>query len=274
MKLTQSETAVGAVPGAADTWTDINDFVVPAGVKRLVRVKGGVAPDVGAGVLIHVAPVIRLLGSGLLEQSPHEYVMQGFDVAFATSGAVGIEPDMFEYDVDIPVQTGGQITVQINCINEIPAAMTSRIMLEYDAATSAGKNQMSQYVESDQPGAADVWAEVGTITIPQLEAGKTPERIREIVCGIVSDTDATMLVRNSNRFRFTGSGLKEGGLHEFLGSESGDMFTTPGAVAKVAPIVRHKTDLMVNAGGQILVECISDVEALVDGTAVCGVLYG
>lgn len=272
--MSQSETAVGAVPGAADTWTDINVFTVPAGVQRLMKVKGGIAPDVGAGVLIHVAPVIRLIGSGLLEQSPHEYVLQGFDVAFVTSGSAGIEPDIFEYDVDIPVQTGGQITVQINCLNEIPAAMTSRVMLEYDDKSPAGNNQMSQFVESDQPAAADVWAEVGTITIPQLEAGKTPSRIREIVCGIVQDTAAAMLLRNSNRFRLTGSGLKEGGLHEYLGSEAGDMFTTPGAIAKVKPIVRHITDLPVNAGGSILVECISDVDALDDGTAVLGVLYG
>lgn len=272
--MVQSETAVGAVPGAADTWTDIDTFTVPAGVSRLMKVKAGVAPDFGAGVLIHVAPVIRLLGSGLLEQSPHEYLLQGFDVAFVTLGAAAVEPDIFEYDVDIPVQTGGQIVAQINCLNEIPAAMTSRIELDFDAKTSAGKNQMSQYVESDQPAAADVWAEVGVITIPQLEAGKTPERIREIVCGIVSDTDGIMLLRNSNRFRLTGSGLKEGGLHEYLGGQSGDMVTTSGALAKDRPIVRHITDLAVNAGGQVLVECISDVEALLDGTAVCGILYG
>jgi len=272
--MVQSETAVGAVPGAADTWTDIETFTVPAGVSRLMKVKAGVAPDFGATGTVRVAPVIRLLGSGLLEQSPHEYVLQGVNVALVTSGAAAVEPEIFEYDVDIPVQTGGQITAQINCLDEVPAAMTSRIQLDFDAKSSAGKNQMSQYVEADSPAAADVWAEVGTITIPQLEAGKTPERIREIVCGIVSDVDATLLVRNSNRFRLTGSGLKEGGLHEYLGSESGDMFTTPGALAYDRAIVRHKTDLEVNAGGQILIECISDVEALVDGTAVMGVLYG
>lgn len=272
--MVQSETAVGAVPGAADTWTDIDTFTVPAGVSRLMKVKAGMAPDFGATGTVRVAPVIRLLGSGLLEQSPHEYVCQGVNAALVTSGAAAVEPELFEYDVDIPVQTGGQITVQINCLDEVPAAMTSRIELDFDAKTSAGKNQMSQYVDAATPAAADVWAEVGTITIPQLEAGKTPERIREIVCGIVSDVDATLLVRNSNRFRLTGSGLKEGGLHEYLGSESGDMFSTPGALAYDRAIVRHKTDLEVNAGGQILVECISDVEALVAGTAVLGVLYG
>ena len=34
------------------------------------------------------------------------------------------------------------------------------------------------------------------------------------------------------------------------------------------------TDLAVNAVGQVLVECISDVEALIHGTAVCCILYG
>lgn len=272
--MVQSETAVGAVPAAADTWTDINDFTVPAGVSRLMKIKAGIAPDLGGAGTVRIAPVIRLLGSGLLEQSPHEYVLQGVNVVAATSGAVAAEPDIFEYDVDIPVQTGGQITAQINCLDEVPAAMTSRIELDFDAKSSTAKNQMSQYVDAAIPAAADVWAEVGTITIPQLEAGKTPERIREIVCGVISDAAATFLVRNSNRFRLTGSGLKEGGLHEYLGSEAGDMFATPGALAYNRLIVRHKTDLEVNAGGQILVECIADVEVHAAGTAVLGVLYG
>ncbi|CAG0951614.1 MAG: hypothetical protein OIN86_17480 [Candidatus Methanoperedens sp.] len=44
----QSESATGAVPAAANVWTDIGVFTVPAGVKRLKGVLGSVVPDPGA----------------------------------------------------------------------------------------------------------------------------------------------------------------------------------------------------------------------------------
>lgn len=271
----QSESAIGAVPGAADTWTDIGVFTVPAGVKRLKGVLGSVAPDPGAIATIHGAPVIRLVGSGLLEQSPHEYILQGFTQAItaANSGSAPVEPEIFEYLTDIAVQTGGQITAQINMLDEIPAAMTSRVSLEYDDIAPSAGNQMSQYVDAAAPGAAGAWTAVGTITIPQLQEGKNPTKIREIVCGLVADVAGNALIRQSSRFRLSGSGLKEGGLHHFLGTGAGVMWTTPGAQKYDRPIVRHAVDLPVNAGGQINVEVIHDVEISEGGTVVCGVLY-
>ena len=271
----QSETAIGAVPGAADTWTDVNTFTVPAGVQRLMKVKGNIAPDPGALAQIHGAPVIRLQGSGLLEQSPHEYVLQGFteSITAANSGSGPVEPEMFEYDVDIPVQTGGQITVQINMLDEVPAAMTSRVELDYDGIAPSGKNQMAQYVDAAAPGAAGAWTAVGTITIPQLKEGKSPVKITEVICGLVSDVAGNVLIRQSSRFRLTGSGLVEGGSHQLLGTAAGVMWTTPGAQAYDRPIVRHKVDIPVNAGGQINVEVIHDVEISEGGTVVLGVRY-
>lgn len=271
----QSESAIGAVPGAADTWTDINVFTVPAGVQRLMKVLGSVAPDPGALAQIHGAPVIRLIGSGLLEQSPHEYVLQGFtqSITAANSGSGPVEPEIFEYDVDIAVQTGGQITVQINMLDEVPAAMTSRVALEYDNNAPKGVNQMAQYVDSAAPAAAGAWTNVGTITIPQLKEGKSPNRIKEIVCGLVADVAGNVLIRQSARFRLSGSGLQEGGLHHFVSTGAGIMWTTPGAQAYDRAIKRHKVDLPVNAGGQINVEVIHDVEISEGGTVVLGVLY-
>lgn len=271
----QSESAIGAVPAAADTWTDINTFTVPAGVQRLMKILGSVAPDPGALAQIHGAPVIRLIGSGLLEQSPHEYILQGFtqSITAANSGSGPVEPEIFAYDVDIPVQTGGQITVQINMLDEVPAAMTSRVSLEYDNNAPKGDNQMAQYVDAAAPAAAGAWTAVGTITIPQLKEGKSPQSIKEIVCGIVADVAGNVLIRQSSRFRLSGSGLQEGGLHHFLGTGAGIMWTTPGAQAYDRPIKREKVDLPVNAGGQINVEVIHDVEISEGGTAVFGVLY-
>lgn len=271
----QSESAIGAVPGAADTWTDINTFTVPAGVQRLMKIRANVVPDPGAIATIHGAPVIRLIGSGLLEQSPHEYLLQGFTqaVTAANSGSAPVEPGIFDYEVDIGVQTGGQITVQINMLDEVPAAMTSRVSLEYDNIATKGVNQMAQYVDAAAPGAAGAWTAVGTITIPQLKEGKSPIKIKEIVCGLVSDVAGNALIRQSSRFRLSGSGLQEGGLHHFLGTGAGVMWTTPGAQAYDRAIVREKVDLPVNAGGQINVEVIHDVEISEGGTAVLGVLY-
>ena len=272
----QSETAIGAVPAAADTWADIATLTVPAGVKRLMRIRGGIAPAPGALFQIHTTPVIRLLGAGLLEQNPHEFVLQGVNMAIAAAntGGINAEPPVFEYDVDIPVATGGQITIQINCLDEIPAAMTSRVELDYDERDATAKNQMSQYVDAPAPVAANAWTNVGILNVPQLTAANSPTGIREIVCGITPDVAGNALLRNSARFRLSGSGLKEPGLHQFIASQMGVMWTTPGAQGSFFPIVRTKVDLLVNSGGQILVEAISDVDLQpVTSTAVLGVLY-
>lgn len=273
--MVQSETAIGAVP-TANTWTDIATFTVPAGVKRLTKIKGGVAPDPGALAQTHGAPVIRLIGAGLLEQSPHSYVLQGFthSITAANSGGVVVEPEVFMYDVDIAVAVGGQIVVQQNMLDEVPAAMTIRVELDYDEQTPSAKNNMADYVNGTAPAAAGAWTTIGTLTVPQVATGNSPSRIREIACGLVPDRAGNVLIRNSNRWRLTGSGIAEGGLHHVLGSEAGNMWTTPGAQGDDRPIVRHKTNIPVNPGGQILVEAIADVEIPeVGGTPVFGVLY-
>lgn len=272
----QSETIVGAVPAAADVWNDIGTVVVPAGVKRLMKLRAGIAPAPGALAQVHTTPVIRLIGAGLLEQNPHEFVCQGVNMSItaANTGGFNAEPNVFGYDLDIEVATGGQITVQANYLDEIVAALTMRVELDYDEKAPTAKNQMAQYVDAAAPVAANAWTLVGTLNVPQVGEGKSPTGIREIVCGIVPDVAGNALLRNSARFRLSGSGLKEGGLHQFLSTQMGVMWTTPGAQGSFSPIVRIPVDLPVNAGGQILVEAISDIDLQpATSTAVLGVLY-
>lgn len=272
----QSETAVAAVPGAADTWTDLGTFTVPANVKRLKQVILGIAPDPGALAQMHVTPAFRLMGSGLLEQSPHSFLGQAIDLAItaANSGGGVVEPEVIVYNVDIPVQTGGQIVVQHIDINEVPAAQTSRVELVYDNNTPTAKNNMADYVTTSTMPAADTWTNVGTLTVPQLGAGNSPVHIDRIVCGLNPDEAGNTLIRNSTRFRLTGSGLAEGGRHEFLASQKGVMWTTPGAQAVAHSLVSYDpVDIPVNPGGTILVEAITDIEVPAGGTYVFGVQY-
>jgi len=272
----QSETVVAAAPAAAAAWTAVGTITVPAGVSSLKKVLVGLVPDAGiAAALLCSAPVVRLLGSGLLEQSPHEYVCQGCDIALvaaAVGGAVA-EPETFEFDVDIPVAVGGTIDIQINSLADVMPG-TSRGELVFSAAAAAAKNQMSQYVSAAIPAAADVWGAVGTITIPQLAVGNSPTRIREIVLGVVTDSaSAAASLRTSARFRISGSGVAEGGAHEFLGTGAGGTAVVTGSGVYDRPLVRREVDIPVNSGGQILVEQLIDAMLPDGGQAVFGVLY-
>lgn len=271
-----SHTVTAVAPVAADTWTAVGTITVPAGVKSLKKVVFGVSHDAGvAAALIHWAPVFRLLGSGLLEQSPHEYVGQGDDIALvaAAVGQVTAKTQSVQYDVDIPVATGGQIDVQCNSLDEVATGQVTA-MLVFDSAEAASRNSMSQYVDAAIPAAADAWTAVGTITIPQAKEGTSPTKIKEIACCFIPDIAATAVSeRVATRFRMTGSGLKEGGSHELIGTMygCGCVVTGPGKYDDLP--CRYKMDLPVNAGGQILVETIHETELCDGGTSVFGVLY-
>lgn len=272
----QSETVVADAPVATDTWTTVDTITVPAGVSSLKKLLVGMVPDAGtAAIALCSAPVVRLLGSGLLEQSPHEYVCQGCDIALiaATAGYAVAEPETFEYDVDIPVAVGGTIEVQIISLADVMPG-TSRAELVFSAASAAASNQMSQYVNAVRAATPDVWTAVGTITVPRLDVGNSPKKIREIVLGIVSDVAATAVSeRTSARFRISGSGVAEGGDHEFLSTGAGGSSVVTGPAVYDRPIVRRMVDIPVNSGGQILVEQLLDSEVPDGGEAVFGVLY-
>ncbi len=269
----QSEVVDAAVPGAADAWTAVGTITVPAGVTRLRKILASIAPDFGATGTVRYAPVFRLQGSGLQEQNPHEYIGPCGNVTLATSGAGAVEPNNLEYEVDIPVATGGTIDIQVNTLDEAVTAGTVRAQLVFDTGTVGQANSQSQYVDAALTTVADTWANVGTLTVPRMEVGNSPSRIKEIIMATATDQAGLALLRCSSHFRLTGSGLAEGGSHEFLGPASGTMATTPGVLAYDKQVVRQKIEMPVNPGGQILVEQLLDTETPTAGTAIFGVMY-
>lgn len=271
----QSMTVVAAAPTAADAFTVVGAITVPAGAKSIKKVKVGATSDAGtAAATTHLAPVVRLQGSGLEEQSPHDYVAPGSNIPLiaATAGYAIAESNFLEYDVDIPVSVGGVIDVQAIALDEVQTGDIS-VELDFSPEPAAGKNSMAQYVDA-AIGAVNTWVTVGTITIPQPKAGNEPKRIKEIVCGVVPDVAATAVSELVvSRFRISQAGIAEGGTHEYLGNQAGNgcVVTGPGVYQNC--FVRHKIDVPVNAGGQILVEQRLETEVPDGGTAVFGVLY-
>jgi len=271
-----SESVVAAAPIAADTWTAVGSITVPAGVASIKKVVVSFVPDAGtAGATVHSAPVFRMIGSGCLEQSPHEYAAQGSDIPLiaATAGYAIAETNIMEYDVDIPVAVGGVIDIQCNSLDEVQTG-TARAELVFSAEAAAASNSMSQYVDSAIPAAADTWSAVGTITVPQLAQGNSPKKITGVVCGFVPDVAATAVSeRVSVRFRLSGSGLVEGGNHHLLstGAGNGCVVTGPGVYQNC--LIKREVEIPVNAGGQILVEQWHDTELCDGGTAVFHVKY-
>ena len=270
----QAHTQVVAVPTAADAWTSFTDIMVPAGAASLKKVIVGVAPDEGVGAGVRFAPVFRLLGSGLLEQSPHEFVGPCGNInAPTTSGAQSAELNVQEYDVDIPVAVGGTITPQVITLDEAMTAGTCSICLIFSEEPAAAANSMAQYVDAAMTTTAGAWAAVGTITVPQMAAGKAPTKIIELAMAIATDQATIALLRCASRFRMTGAGIAEGGLHEYLGPQSGTAALTAGMLSYSRQKVSLKTNIPVNAGGQILVEQFLTTETPTAGTAILGVLY-
>lgn len=270
----QSETVVLSATPTADTWTTIGTFNVPAGVKRLVKVKFGVTIDAAAGTIARVLPVFRLMGSGLSEQSPHEYVGNSGGM----TGIAGNEPAMdlenIEYEVDIPVMTGGQFLAQYNFIDEGAVPCSVKVQVIYDNGDVVEKNSMSQYVDNVQPTAADAWQTIGTITVPQLAAGNNPTKIKEVIMAHAIDMDTTGLLRGCSRFRLSGSGVAEGGSHEFIGANLGaGVYAAFGATWNNGT-VRQAVDIPVNPGGTILVEAIIDSDIPTAGSMAVGLVYG
>lgn len=271
-----SHSVTAVAPTGADAWTAVGTITVPAGAKSVKKVVLGVSHDAGtAAATVHWAPVFRLIGSGLLEQSPHEYVGNGDDIPLvaATAGQAISNDKPIIYDVDIPVAVGGTIDLQVNSLDEVATGQVTA-MLVFSDEQAGGSNSMSQYVDAAIPAAVDAWTAVGTITVPQSKEGASPKAIKEIVCGFIPDIAATAVSeRVATRFRMTGSGLAEGGNHEYIGSMAGcgNVVTGPGAYDDM--LVRYKLNVPVNAGGQILVETIHETELCDGGTSVFGVLY-
>jgi glutaredoxin len=269
----QTETAAWSGTPTADTWQTVGTMNVPAGVKRLVRVKFGTTMDPAAAVIARVVPVFRLMGSGLSEQSPHEFVGESGGVTNIAANGAALSLNNSAYDVDIPVMTGGQYLIQVNFLDEGAVPCTVKAEVAYDNNSPTRKNSMSQYVDAAQATAADAWQQVGSITVPQLAAGNNPSKIREIIMAHGLDMANAGTLRASCRFRLSGSGIAEGGSHEYIGANQGSNVTAAATEAFDKGTVRQITDIPVNPGGTILVEQLLDSELPTAGTVAVGLAY-
>jgi len=285
----QSMYISGAAPTSSDAWTDISNISVPAKVQTLEKIWIGHAPDPtltgGTIASIRAAPVFRLTGSGLLEQSPHEYVLDGMQYILDTvatnfdAALLALSNVIQGYKVSIPVQVGGQIDAQMMLLDEVGFAGSGVVGFEFSDESPSGNNQMSEYVDVAGTTTADVFSTVGTLTVPQLD--NAPSIIRElvIVCAPDMGTGAVSL-RVSPVIRLTGSGIAEGGDHDFIGSWGYINHTLKGGTGVEGGAVSYKNiaripvNIPINAGGSILVEHLFVGETPTASTVVVGVLYG
>lgn len=276
--MTQSDSQLVAVPSAADTWTDLPAFTVPAGVKRLTKIRVTTVPDWGTSeISVRGAPVFRLTGSGLLEQNPHEFLGVFFGVAMKTTGGISHSRLIAEYAIDAKVQTGGQIVAQVNTLDEAITAGTSSVNLFYDELEVTSKNSQSQYVDAAGTTTADSWVAVGTFTLPNPGAENRPTKITRICLGVALDQGVNAIsLRTASRFRLTGSGIAEGGNHIYEGPKcySGEVGSTPSqGTNQNDGTVWIDVEVPINAGGQILAEHFFDNETPTASTVAVGLVY-
>jgi hypothetical protein len=185
-----------------------------------------------------------------------------------------MENMVVEYDVDIPVQTGGIITVSVNTLDEAITAGTVMANLFYDDKEPAATNCMSQYVDASTASAANVWTAIGTLTVPAPAPEKAPKKIRAVCIGVALDQGTSAIsLRTAPRIRLTGSGIGEGGSHEFIGPTAASAEVTAGAIAYSKLYARIDVDIPVSASGAIVVEQRFDGEVPSDGTIAVGLLY-
>ncbi len=264
-----------AVPAAADTWTDLTAITVPAGMTRIRQVRTALAVDEADPAGVRFAPVFRIEGSGLSEQSPHHFFGPAGNIgAKTTSGAYAFEGGIQEYDVDIPVSPGNSILPRVVTLDEAITAGTCSIELVFDDQAPMLKNSMSDYVDVAMTTTAGAWYTIGTLTVPSPESGRNPTVIRQISTMIATDQATIALLRCASRFRLSGSGLVGSGPLELLGPHSGTGCNTAGILGYSRQVVHQKTNIPISAGGQILAEHYLTTETPTAGTAALLVLYG
>lgn len=267
-----------AVPTAADAWTSVGTDTVPVGVKRLKKIQIVLAPDWGTSAIsVRMAPVIRLQGSGLQEQNPHEFLGKFGGVAVVTTGGLSFQDLEVIYDIDIPVQTGGIIEVDCNTLDEAVTAGTVGVNLIYDENPPVKANSMSQYVDAATTGTADAWAALGTITIPRADEGKDPTKVVGVVIAVAVDQGTSAIsLRTVPLIRLSGAGLKGSGKHEYFGrcnSHAENGSSASQGIVQDGNWIMRMTDLEINAGGQIVIEQQFVTEVPTAGTIAVGLIY-
>src|SRR3990167_449131 len=271
----QAEIVSAAVPTAADSFTAVGTIRAPAGMKRIKKAFFIYTVDAGAaGNTIRFAPVFRLQGSGLLEQSPHDYLgMFGGHFDDTDEGSEHHDAYM-EYDVNIPISTGGDIQCSVNALDEVTTAGTAQVCLIFDDIEPSQGNSMADYVDVAGTTTAGAFAAVGTLIVPEGKEGAAPKKIKKLIIGIGEDQGgADYSLRCASQIRISGSGLVDPGLHVYPGPQgSGAIVVTGGAY------INHRTmeidvDLTVNPSGEIDIEHQFITETPTASTVAVGVLY-
>ena len=241
---------------------------------RIKKIQIGIAPDqTVVATSVQIVTVIRLIGSGVLEQSPHDYVGPCGGAFITTDEGASLGNFGMEYNVDIPIGIGGDINILMDSVNEILAAGTVTVGLIFDDQPVTAKNNMADFVEA-VVGAAGSFVAVATLVVPQGEAGKAPSKISKLVIGLGIDQGvAAFALRHALSIRLSGSGLKGGGLHEYVGPHGDSGVVVTGGSLVANDVVEIDVDLPVNPAGEIDVEQILITEVPTAGTTIVGALY-
>jgi hypothetical protein len=224
-----------------------------------------------------MAPVLRLQGSGLTEQNPHEYLGKFGGHAEVTTGGISQQDVDIEYDVDIPVQSGGTIDIDCKSLDEAITAGTVIVNVTYDDSAPTKVNSMAQFVDAPTTTTADQYATLGTVTIPKADEGKDPTKIIGLVIAVAPDQGTSAVsLQTTPIVRLSGAGLKGSGTHEYVGKCGfvGEIGTTPSqGIVVDGSTIMIAVDIDINAGGQIDVEQQFADDTPTAGTIAVGFVY-
>lgn len=271
----QSEMVSAAVPTAADSFTNIGTIRAPAGMKRVKKAIFSISPDLTvAGNTVRIAPVFRLQGSGLLEQSPHDYLGNFGGHADDTDEGSDYSDGRAEYDVNIPISTGGDIVISCNSLDEVITAGTMQCDLIFDDVEPVQENSMADFVDAAGPTSAGSFTTIGTLIVPEGKEGAKPTKIKELILAVGQDNGgADYALRLATQFRISGSGLVDPGLHVYSGPQGGSGIVVTGGTYIQGGSIHIPVDLTVNASGEIDCEMQYISETPTASTVAVGVLY-
>ena len=244
-------------------------------MKRIKHISIGIAPDQTlASTSIRLLSIVRIIGSGITEQSPHDYLGPSGGFFNLTDEGVAVGKLNAEYDVDIRLGLGGDINIQLATITEVLAAGSMTVGLQFDDNEPTQGNSMSDVLSAVQPTAADAFQNLGTLVVPSGEGGKAPSKIKKITIAIGLDQGiAAFSLRHALSIRITGSGLKGGGLHEFVGPHGDSGIVVIGGSAFEDTKIVLDADLEVNPAGNLVIDAILINELPTASTVGVGVSY-
>jgi len=271
----QAEMVSAALPTAADSFTNIGTIRAPAGMKRVKKLICCIAPDLTiVGNSNRIAPVFRLQGSGLLEQSPHDYLGNFGGHFVLTDEGSSYGDGVAMYDVNIPVSVGGDVNISCNTLDEVIAVGTMQVNLIFDDIEPSQENSMADFVDAAGPTTANAFASIGTLIVPEGKEGAKPTKIKELILAVGIDNGiGAFSLRHATQFRISGSGLVDPGLHVYAGPQGGSGLVVIGGSYIENGSLHIPVDLTVNASGEIDAEMQFITETPTASTVAIGVLY-